>query len=388
MRLGAQAAALAEPERLHHRRIGVHADEGIHRLRHRRLLRLVRRRIDLGAHARIDRVELRLRDAELAGEARDVAVDGIVLTGPALPFPFGHVRLVVVLRVPLPPIGHRLDQRDTVAPAGAIDRLLRGIVDRDDVVAVDGLAVDIMEDEERSRASGMMFGGQSIGMALSTALSGAAIAAYGPSAAYLSSALFIALVTLFVLATRERPGERLLPWSSGRAHDANLAIQADRWWPILKHTFVAIIRPASLIYIPLVMLKGAQFGMLTGGTPLIATGAAGWTEAQVTAMIGTGQLIAGIAGMTIGGFLGDKIGARSASILFFGCWLLLNGTMFLAQPLWADGRFLTVFVIAWLSLDIIENTLSQQGCSTLRKLLCRQNSLINNRHIDCCSIIV
>lgn len=220
-------------------------------------------------------------------------------------------------------------------------------------VAVDGLAVDIMEDEERSRASGMMFGGQSIGMALSTALSGAAIAAYGPSAAYLSSALFIALVTLFVLATRERPGERLLPWSSGRAHDANLAIQADRWWPILKHTFVAIIRPASLIYIPLVMLKGAQFGMLTGGTPLIATGAAGWTEAQVTAMIGTGQLIAGIAGMTIGGFLGDKIGARSASILFFGCWLLLNGTMFLAQPLWADGRFLTVFVIAWLSLDIL-----------------------------------
>src|SRR5690606_19414013 len=48
-------------------------------------------------------------------------------------------------------------------------------------VAVDGLAVDIMEEEERARASGMMFGGQAIGMSLSTALSGAAIAAYGPS---------------------------------------------------------------------------------------------------------------------------------------------------------------------------------------------------------------
>jgi len=45
-------------------------------------------------------------------------------------------------------------------------------------VAVDGLAVDIMEEEEeRSRASGMMFGGQMIGMSLATALSGAAIVA-------------------------------------------------------------------------------------------------------------------------------------------------------------------------------------------------------------------
>ena len=46
-------------------------------------------------------------------------------------------------------------------------------------VAVDGLAVDIMEEEERSRASGMMFGGQSIGMTLSTA-SVQAWAAFSP----------------------------------------------------------------------------------------------------------------------------------------------------------------------------------------------------------------
>ncbi|MCY7338538.1 MAG: MFS transporter [Sphingomonas bacterium] len=220
-------------------------------------------------------------------------------------------------------------------------------------VAVDGLAVDIMEEEERARASGMMFGGQMIGMSLATALSGAAIATYGPSAAYLLSALFIGLVTLFVLATRERPGERLVPWSAGRASAVNRAIQADRWWPILKKTTTAILRPVSLIWLPVIMIKGIQFGLLTGATPLIATGSAGWSEADVTALVGTGQLIAGIAGMTIGGFVGDKLGAKWATILAYGCWLVFNSIMFLAQPLWADSRFLTVIVIVWLALDTL-----------------------------------
>ena len=220
-------------------------------------------------------------------------------------------------------------------------------------VAVDGLAVDIMEEEERSRASGMMFGGQAIGMSLSTALSGAAIVAWGPSAAYLLSALFIGLVTAFVLFTRERPGERLLPWSHGTATAANLAIQADRWWPILKNTFQSIVRPVSLMFLLIVLLQGLQYGVLTGATPLIATGSAGWAESHITAITGTAQLIAGIAGMTIGGMLGDKLGSKWASILFFVCWLALNATMFLAQPLWANSQFLTVYIISWVSLDTL-----------------------------------
>ena len=73
----------------------------------------------------------------------------------------------------------------------------------------------------------MMFGGQSIGMALSTALSGAAIAAYGPSAAYLLSALFIGLVTVFM--HRHARAAWRAPAAVDRAarrRTVNLAIQA------------------------------------------------------------------------------------------------------------------------------------------------------------------
>jgi PAT family beta-lactamase induction signal transducer AmpG len=156
-------------------------------------------------------------------------------------------------------------------------------------VAVDGLAVDIMEEDERSRASGMMFGGQSIGMALSTALSGAAIAAYGPSAAYLLSAVFIGLVTVFVLGTRERIGERLMPWGDGQASSVNLVIQARSWWPILKSTFKAIIRPLSLLYLPVLIIRGMQFGVLTGATPLIVTSRAAWPRDKSRRLSASGR---------------------------------------------------------------------------------------------------
>jgi len=220
-------------------------------------------------------------------------------------------------------------------------------------VAVDGLAVDIMEEEERARAGGMMFGGQSIGMAASTASTGAVIAAYGPGAAYLLGALFIGLVTIFVIATRERPGERLLPWTSGEPTKANLAVQADRWWPVLKHTFVAIVRPVSLIWLAILLIRGIQNGVMIGATPLIAAGSAGWAEDQIAAIAGMGQLVGGIVGMTIGGIVGDRLGAKRASVLFFGCWLALNATMFLSQPLWSDDRFLTGFMLVWRPLDTL-----------------------------------
>src|SRR6476469_10547698 len=131
---GADARSI--PERFHRRRIRVHAVERVRRLRRRRLLGQIRGRIDLRDHSGIDRIQLLLLDLQLLEQHADVPVDRIVLPFPALDLAIGDVRLIVVLRVPLAPIGHQLDQGDALAAARAIDGVARRVVRRKHVVAV------------------------------------------------------------------------------------------------------------------------------------------------------------------------------------------------------------------------------------------------------------
>ena len=214
-------------------------------------------------------------------------------------------------------------------------------------VAVDGMAVDIMGEEERARASGRMFGGQSIGIAAATALSGFAIARLGPSAAYLLSASFIGAITLYLLLLTERAGERLVPWSAGDVHPRNRAIHVGAWWPILKSTVVSMIRPVSLFWLPVLFVRGFHYGMFAAVTPLIGTGNVGWSEVRVTSLVGTAQLVAGILGLTLGGWLGDTLGAKKSTIAMFAALMAVSAAMWFSVANWGDPSYFTAFVYAW-----------------------------------------
>ena len=220
-------------------------------------------------------------------------------------------------------------------------------------VAVDGLAVDIMSEDEQAQAGGMMFGGQSIGMAMATALTGLAIARMGPMAAYLLSAAFIGLITIFLLFLRERDGERSLPWSAGAAHPDNVAVNLGAWWPILRNTLKSLLKPISLLWVPVSIATGLHYGIFTGVTPLIGTGEVGWNEEQVTGLVGTAQLIAGIVGMTIGGWGGKWLGAKKSIILGFSAYLLLCAWMWMSVPSWGSVQTFMTFVYCWVILDTL-----------------------------------
>jgi len=220
-------------------------------------------------------------------------------------------------------------------------------------VAVDGLAVDIMTEDERARGSGMMFGGQSIGVAAATALCGFVIEDFGASTAFLIVAGLIMALSLYIATIRERTGERLLPWSAGSANPRNLGIQLEAWWPLIKSTFLALFRPVSLLFLPVLFGRGLVYGAFAGATPLIGANYAGWDTGEIASLTASAGLVAGVLCLTLGGWLGDRFGAKRISIMWCVVGLCMFAGMYTSEPYWSDPRLFTAFVLAWISLDML-----------------------------------
>ncbi len=218
---------------------------------------------------------------------------------------------------------------------------------------VDGLAVDIMTEDERARGSGMMFGGQSIGIASATALCGFVIEDFGAPAAYLTVAAILLALSTYVATLRERAGERLLPWSAGSANPRNLGIQIEAWWPLLKATFISLTRPASLLFLPVLFGSRVAYGGFAGATPLIGANYVGLGTAEIASHTAMGGLVAGVLCMTLGGWLGDRFGAKRIAIMWLVTGLAMFAVMYWAEPYWSDPRLFTAFVLGWITLDML-----------------------------------
>ncbi|WP_427969550.1 MFS transporter [Altererythrobacter sp.] len=220
-------------------------------------------------------------------------------------------------------------------------------------VAVDGLAVDIMPEDERARGSGMMFGGQSIGIASATALTGSVIGTYGAPAAFGIVAALVALLCLYIVLFKERVGERRLPWSKGAAHERNLDLQANSWWPILKSTFSSLAKAQSILWVPVLFGRGMLYGGMSGATPLIGSNYLGWNEAEISSLTAPAGIVAGILCLTLGGWLGDRYGAKRTGIGWLLFQLAMVATMYALVPYWDDTRLFIAFVYCWISLDML-----------------------------------
>jgi MFS transporter, PAT family, beta-lactamase induction signal transducer AmpG len=99
--------------------------------------------------------------------------------------------------------------------------------------------------------------------------------------------------------------------------------------------------------------RGILYGGLTGATPLIGAKYVGWDVAEISALTSTAGLMAGVLCMTLGGWLGDRFGAKPISILWCIAQMALMVIMFVGQPLWSNPALFVAFVYAWISLDML-----------------------------------
>ena len=109
-------------------------------------------------------------------------------------------------------------------------------------VSVDALAVDILEGGEREKANAVMYSASLTGTFIGSAGLGYIIGIHGLNTGLWILAMLQICIFFVPLLIRERPGEKILPWTKGRAAVAVLAHNNSN----LRQLVLRIIRAFSL----------------------------------------------------------------------------------------------------------------------------------------------
>ena len=191
-------------------------------------------------------------------------------------------------------------------------------------VAIDALAVDMLEGRQRERASGMMFGAAYAGTILGGAGLGLVMARHGLTAAVVVMAAIQSAMFCVVLLVRERPGDRILP---GFAHERPVARPALAPVRLLGGLAVAMVRPAALrTGVGAVMLKVLPAMLYVIMTVRLFEDL-GWSEARFAEVSGGFGNLVGFLAAVAAGFLAAAAGPKTvlvaANSILAASWILL-----------------------------------------------------------------
>lgn len=226
-------------------------------------------------------------------------------------------------------------------------------------VAVDGLAVDILPEREQGTASAFMFGGQSFGAAMAAAGSGFGLQYLGAQTTFLLFIPVLLIPTIFAIVMREHRGEKLLPWTEGRASPAALAVATTPYFGRdgqLMITLRSLAKGPSLWLIFAQSLGRTSGGIITPLLPILGTGFLMMSTAQYTSTVSTADLLMAFVSLGAGSWLVLKLGARWATAvnaLTMGAVLVF---LLLGQQFWINYPVFVGVLAVW-SLLVVLNSI-------------------------------
>ncbi len=207
-------------------------------------------------------------------------------------------------------------------------------------VSTDSLAVDIVPEKDRGKINGFMFGCSYLGSFIGGAFLGHFLEMEGGSVqlAMMALGVCVFLIMLLPLFLRERPGEKLLPWTKGSSQlkesekHVGSAIELGR----------ALLRGFNR---PVAILAGVLALLVHIGNTAIANigsqhfiNVVGW-DAKIYSQMESAGYWFSFGGAVVGGFAADKLGAKRA-VVFSGSLLALIWITF--------GQLDTLWTVKWL----------------------------------------
>jgi len=228
-------------------------------------------------------------------------------------------------------------------------------------VAVDGMTVDIVPVVERTAINSLMFASQSFGVAACSLVAGQLLASGTLASTALVLAAMVTCASVFVAMFRERPGERLLPWTQGEPSRECEERQNSAWWPILAGVLRSVLPPRTLLFL---LASGCACAMLAFGdavSPTLAVQHLGWSSERYASLAALLNLIAavfalfvpivlvrwfGLRRMIIAHFLALAVVAVAAGASFPG-WQDDVLFMALSSGMYILSVLLTILLIVW-----------------------------------------
>jgi len=215
------------------------------------------------------------------------------------------------------------------------------------------MAIEIIPIDEQPRANGFMWGGKTVGIAAATAGGAWMINAYGLRAAWLGHALLVGIVMLIPLLARERPGERLAPWTAGRAAEEAQRLQLGGWRDIGSSLLQVFLLPGSLVLALVGCIYMLGTGLIGAMLPVLTVQQLGWTNVEYSDLSAGAGLVAGLIGMLAGGLLAERLGPWRA-VAFSSLLLAAAATaMGLLPMMWHLRLSVQAYVFAVLLLDTL-----------------------------------
>ena len=224
-------------------------------------------------------------------------------------------------------------------------------------VATDGMAIDIVPVNEQARANGLMWGAKIIGISISLATGTWLINHHGFRAATLVLSSCVCIILLVPLLMRERPGEKLLPWTKGGASPAAAGMQLDSFFKIFKSLFKVFFLPSSLYIGIAFFLFNMGIALLETMLPVFTIQEAGWTNAKYSNLFSITSMVAGFLGVIAGGALADFFGKRRMLSIYLLLFASVMVGMALMKNHWSTG-FITGFMGLYYTLYVFTSIAS------------------------------
>ncbi|MEO9634773.1 MAG: MFS transporter [Parasphingorhabdus sp.] len=215
-------------------------------------------------------------------------------------------------------------------------------------VAVDGMVVDIVPENERTIVNGLMFASQSVGIAGASFIAGQLLVSGDIASTALTFAAFVAIASSVVVIIRERPGERLLPWSKGSASRECEERQHSAWLPMIVGLFRSMASPLTLLFVLCMTLMQVTWSFIDAVSPTLTIQQLGWGSEQFSSFSATVSLVAALAAGVLSPLIVRVTGLRKAIMILFlllGFSAAIGGATFDSWE--GDRTFIAIFMIQY-----------------------------------------